>query len=151
MKNNIYTELKKEHDLLRNLMGKILKTTDKDLVERKKLFEEFKNQLLSHSIAEEQTLYAELSNHSNTKKQVKHGLAEHKETEGLLKELSVDIDDNNNKWLSKFEELSEELDHHIEEEEEDLFDLAKENLSENEEQELEHKFKKSKQKIKNAL
>lgn len=77
---------------------------------------------------------------------VEHGIEEHEEAKGLLKELDK-MDTGNSQWMPKFKELKDSVEHHVEEEEEKLFPKTKKTLSDNEEKEAAQNIEKEKSKM----
>jgi len=139
---DIYERLKMDHDKQRDLMDKIMQTHGNS-EERKALFDEFKLEAESHANAEEQTFYAALIDDHETQEQTRHSVSEHKEASDLIDELS-DMDMSSPNWIRKFEKLCEELTHHVDEEEEDVFPMAKEVISDKGAKNMAKEFEKRK-------
>ncbi len=139
---DIYERIKIDHDLQREMMDKIMETHG-DSDERRRLFSEFKLEADSHANAEEQTFYADLIDHHDSQEQTRHSVAEHKETCDLLDELD-EMDMSSAGWIKKFETLKHDLTHHIDEEEEDVFPMAKKLISGKEAEEMAKEFEKRK-------
>lgn len=140
---DIYQRLTMDHDKQRELMDKIMETHG-DSPERKKLFEEFKLEAESHANAEEQTFYAALIDDHDTQEQTRHSVSEHKEASDLIEELD-EMDMSSPGWIRKFEKLKEELTHHVDEEEEDVFDMAKKVISKDEAVKMAKEFEERKE------
>lgn len=119
----IYERLQKDHETQKNLAEKIMKTSG-DTDTRQRLFEEFKTEVESHAAAEEQIFYAALMETPEGQEQARHSVAEHEEAANLLEELT-ELHMGSGGWIHKFEKLKKELVHHIEEEEREVFPLAK--------------------------
>lgn len=141
---NIYDRLIVDHEKQRDLMEKIMETHG-DSEDRRKLFEEFKLEAESHANAEEQTFYAALIDHHDTQEQTRHSISEHKETDDLIQELS-DMDMSSAGWIQKFEKLKHDLTHHVDEEEEDVFPMAKKIISKSEAEKMAKDFENRKAK-----
>ena len=124
---NIYERLIKDHDKQRDIMNKLGKTTG-DSLERRTLFEALKLEAESHANAEEQVFYAALIEDPETQEQTRHSIAEHKETSDLVQELE-EKDMSSSGWIQTFEKLKHDLEHHIDEEEKDVFKVAKDIIS----------------------
>ncbi|MEX1034321.1 MAG: hemerythrin domain-containing protein [Sneathiella sp.] len=140
---NIYERLIQEHDNQKKLAKQIMETTG-DSPERHQLFTQFKTEAVAHANAEEQTLYADLIERPESQEQIRHSISEHKEADDLITELA-EMDMSSSEWIQKFEKLKDDLEHHIDEEEEDVFDLAKNLLSKEEANELTLQFDERKQ------
>jgi iron-sulfur cluster repair protein YtfE (RIC family) len=140
---DIYERLIKDHDKQKNLANQIMETSGNS-DERRRLFEQFKAEAVSHANAEEQTLYAVLIEDPNSQEQARHSVSEHQGADELINELS-DMDMSSAGWIQKFEKLIDELEHHIEEEEQDVFKLAKDLVSGADATEMSRMFDKRKQ------
>lgn len=121
---DIYERLTQDHDEHRKLAKNIMATSG-DSKERRQLWNKFKPEAVAHANAEEQTLYAALIEDPDTQEQARHSVSEHKEADDLIEELSA-MDMSSAGWIQKFEKLKKELEHHMDEEERDVFIDAKE-------------------------
>lgn len=134
----IYEVIKQDHERHRDLLARIDETSG-DTAVRRRLFEEFRRELTAHANAEEQTLYAVLLENPKSQEQARHGIAEHKRGDDVLAELN-DLDFDNPGWLARFRKLRHEVEHHMEEEEEDVFASARDVLDDARAIELARKF-----------
>lgn len=135
---NIYERIKQDHEKHRSLMDKIADTSG-DTEERRKWFRELMVDVKGHANAEEQAFYAILMEKQDSQDQARHSVAEHKETNDLFGELE-EMEMSNPHWLPKFKELQHDLEHHMEEEEDDVFPMAKELIDDKRAIELTGKF-----------
>lgn len=119
---DIYTRLKKDHDQHRKLLEQI-SNTEGDSPERRKLFDQFKIEVTAHANAEEQTLYAYMLENPDLQDEGRHSVAEHKEIDEILEELA-EMDMSSSGWLNRFKTLRHDYEHHIDEEEEEIFPAA---------------------------
>ena len=119
---DIFSILKSDHDLHRAMLAKIAATTGHD-DERRDLFEAFRIEVTAHAAAEEQSLYANMLADPDLQEEGRHSVAEHKEIDDMLGELQK-MDADEDAWLTQFEELRHRYEHHIDEEEEDMFPAA---------------------------
>ncbi len=124
----IFDLLKKDHDKHRKLLKQIAETQG-DSEDRRELFTQFREEVTAHAAAEEESLYAEMLARPELQEDGRHSVAEHKELDDLLAELA-DTDMSSPGWLQKFKTLRHEYEHHIEEEEEDMFPAADEEFEE---------------------
>jgi len=130
----IFDQLKTEHEELKDLLEK---GESCEAGERKDVLSEIEKNLVPHARGEEKTLYAKLLNASKASKQesentlTNEAYEEHRVAEELLKELK-NMNAREQKWAGLFKVFKENIEHHIEEEEEDLFAAAKELLNEEE-------------------
>ncbi|MEP7316591.1 MAG: hemerythrin domain-containing protein [Sphingomicrobium sp.] len=128
MANDIFERLKEDHDKHRQLIEAVKETTG-DSDERKSLFDEFKTDSMAHAAAEEGTLYVAMMGDPEIRQDAQHSVKEHAELGMLFVELS-EMDMASSGWLNKFNKLAEEYIHHIDEEEEEKFPKAREELGE---------------------
>lgn len=123
----IFKLLKEDHDKHRDLLKKIAET-EGDSSDRRSLYSQFREEVTAHANAEEQSLYAEMLGRPELQEDGRHSVAEHKELDDLMAELA-DVDMSSPGWLQKFKHLRHEYEHHIEEEEEDMFPTADEEFA----------------------
>jgi len=121
---NIYEALKKDHIEVLDLMDELIALKDDDDY-REVLVQQISDALIPHSRAEESVFYNTLRAVDAPKKEVFHGFKEHMEAETLLKTLQAK-DKLNMEWKSVAKKLKDALSHHINEEETEIFSIAKE-------------------------
>lgn len=138
----IFDRLKQDHDAHRQLLNKL--TDAKGEADRRaELFEQFRVEVTAHAAAEEETLYATMLSRPDLREDAQHSVSEHKEIDDYLEELEgLKIDGV--AWNRKFEEMKKRYLHHIDEEEEEMFPDAAEELTADEEQKLAAIFAKRK-------
>lgn len=138
----IYADLKKDHDRHRKLLDEI-EATSRGGDERRALFDELRKELQAHAAAEEQALYALMLANPDLRDEARHSVAEHKEIDDLLGEL-VEIEPNDIGWINKFREMRYRYEHHIDEEEEEMFPAAADELSTSDEDKAARVFEERK-------
>ncbi len=121
---DIIKVLKAEHEPLKKLI-KIMKDTEKSPTERSKALEEFGPLLTVHAKAEERVLYEFLKNEVDMPEEGYEGGIEHGLAEQMLDEAKNE--DDKNIWSAKVKILAELVEHHIEEEEGEIFPEFKKN------------------------
>ncbi len=124
---DIYIRLTADHEHQRDLFERIT-DTEGDTRARKNLWRQIKVELEAHASAEEQTFYAELMSRPEGSDKARHSVAEHKEAADLIKELD-DIDMSSPAWLKKLKHLKDRVEHHVDEEEKEVFPAAKKLIS----------------------
>jgi hemerythrin superfamily protein len=139
MATDIFELLQKDHREVQSMMGKIADGNGR----RRELFAKFKTELIAHSKCEEREFYAALEGREEISEKIEHSYEEHAEVEEGLQELSEMADDNE-EWSDKFSELRQDLEHHIKEEESELFPKARKLLGE-EAEEIGRRFQDAKQ------
>ncbi len=149
---NIYTVLRQEHEVVKDLLMKLCDTTERAEKSREELYQELLRELDSHAKAEQNTLYARLDEEEVM--EWKHLLAEAKEeharVEQLLQELG-EMDKTTIEWTAKITVLKEQVEHHVKEEEEKMFKKAREVLKDGEAERLAEAFLAQKQEILSRL
>lgn len=130
---SIFACLKEDHKEIKRLCKAITDEDSGATATAKSKFEQLRVLLLSHAKAEERAFYAPLKklavadDNEDLNDIVLEGYEEHHVADFLMKELTH-LDPSNERWMAKMEVLKEALEHHIEEEEEDMFKDAKDEL-----------------------
>ncbi len=109
---NIFEAIEAHHDQLRNLFEKALSDPS--------AFDELNKHLRVHHENEEQILLAALAGEKKLRDEALESIEEHRVIEMMLINLK-DFPKDNERWRIKLEILQEFTEHHLEEEEEDLF------------------------------
>ena len=121
---NAITMLLDDHVKMRKLMTELESTTERGLKIRAELFSTIKGELTIHEIIEEEIFYPELKAHPKAKDIVLEGYQEHHVVDLVMKELEeCPVDDES--WGAKAKVMVENVRHHMEEEEGDMFDQAR--------------------------
>lgn len=128
---DIFTRIKTDHDTIRSLLDK----TEKANGSGRAVFEELQRELWAHSKVEEGVFYASLKKAKEAKSETVEGLNEHHLINGLLDELNA-MKTTDSGWKEKLQVLGELVRHHLDEEEEELFEEAKEVLDDDRAAEL---------------
>ena len=121
---NALTLLMTDHKLLKSLLDKADDTTERGVKTRKELLDRITSELRMHEEIEEKILYPALKEHKKAKEIVLEGYQEHHVADVLIEELhATDVSDE--RWGAKMAVLKEGIEHHIEEEEGDMFPKAR--------------------------
>ena len=120
---SIYDAIKEDHDTHRALLAKIADTTG-DSPTRQDAWDSFYQDVKSHAAAEEETFYSKLISETWGQDAARHSVHEHKQLDDLMEELN-ETDMSSSGWLNKFKSLRHDYEHHIDEEEDDVFARAK--------------------------
>jgi iron-sulfur cluster repair protein YtfE (RIC family) len=114
--------LKQEHDKAKHMFGQILEAGGE---QRGQLWKKLQPELKVHEQMEETALYGPVARDARSDDQeLKEWETHHREEVGELESLIQEIDDLDpaeEAWAEKLEEVRETLEHHIEEEEEDIW------------------------------
>ena len=140
----IYADLKADHDRHRDLLQRIDAASGD---ERAELFEEFRVEVSAHAAAEEEALYATMLANPDLRDEARHSVSEHKEIDDYLGEIAK-LDPTSNEWNQRFAEMRHRYEHHIDEEEEEMFPAAEKELSDARKKDLIKIFEKEKPKEK---
>jgi hemerythrin-like domain-containing protein len=136
----IFDELVKDHETQRTIADQILQTQG-DSTKRKQLWETLKKELTAHEESEERNFYIPLMQVDQSQEQARHSVAEHNEMDELVDKLD-ETDMSTSAWLIYFKDLHEKINHHLDEEEEEVFDLAKKVLNDQEIERLGREYRK---------
>ncbi len=121
---NAITLLTEDHDKMKKLLSELETTTERGVKTRAELFSTIKGELTIHEIIEEEIFYPELKAHPKAKDIVLEGFEEHHVVDLLMSELeSLDVTDET--WGPKALVMKENIEHHIEEEEGEMFKTAR--------------------------
>jgi len=124
---NIFEALREDHDKQRTLL-KVLTQTEGDSTGRKEVFERTKTALQLHAAAEERCFYVPLMGADLTQEKARHSIAEHHEIDELIETLET-TDFSSPGWLTHAKTLQEVVSHHLDEEEQEVFQLGGKVLS----------------------
>ncbi len=120
--------LKEDHQKVKKLLAELETTTERGVKTRSELFATIKGELTVHEIIEEEIFYPELKAHPKAKDIVLEGYQEHHVVDVLMSELeSLDVSDET--WGAKAKVMKENIEHHIEEEEGEMFKQARQVFS----------------------
>ncbi len=121
---NAISLLLEDHQKMRKLLDELESTTERGLKIRAELFSTIKGELTIHEIIEEEIFYPELKAHLKAKDIVLEGYQEHHVVDLIMKELEeTPVDDES--WGAKAKVMKENVEHHMEEEEGEMFKQAR--------------------------
>jgi iron-sulfur cluster repair protein YtfE (RIC family) len=127
--------LKDDHDKVKAMLGKLDATTERAEKTRTEMLQTLKSELTVHETIEEEILYPALKEFAKTKDIALEGYEEHHVVDGIMAELeTTPVDDET--WGAKLTVMKENLEHHIEEEEGEMFPKARKVMDEEELAEL---------------
>jgi hemerythrin-like domain-containing protein len=136
--------LKEDHDRVRKLLDEGEATTERAEKGRTELFTKLKTELEIHERIEEEVFYPALKAHPKARELALEGYEEHHVVDQILSELEQ-TDPTDEQWTAKFKVAKENLEHHIEEEEGDMFKAARSAFSKEELEELGARMQELKQ------
>lgn len=142
----IYEALKNDHDKVKDLLNELMEIPDGISRRRHELIEKIRDELVPHSRAEESVFYNSLRSIDAAKDLVMHGYSEHMEIEAFLRTLQakdkVDAD-----WRKTAAKLKASLEHHIDEEEGRIFNVAQQLFTEGEAEMMAEAFEQLKPEV----
>jgi len=138
----IFADLKADHDRHREMLARLAQA---DCPGRAELFEHLRVEISAHAAAEEESLYATMLANPDLRDDARHSVAEHKEIDDYLGEL-LKLDPASSEWTAKFGEMRHRYEHHIDEEEEEMFPAAAKDLPQAEQDRLARVFETRKPK-----
>jgi hemerythrin-like domain-containing protein len=149
MTHEFLETLKTDHEEVKGMLEK-LSEGPKTAKARESLFTKLKKELIPHMKGEEKHFYSVLAEKKQARMQSMEALEEHHVAEVVLKELDK-LPKGAENWGAKLKVFKELLEHHIEEEEGEVFETAEEELDEDMLDQIMESFQKEKEKIKNKL
>ncbi|WP_299031183.1 hemerythrin domain-containing protein [uncultured Sulfitobacter sp.] len=125
---SIYDAIKTDHDTHRDLLAKLADTSG-DSDTRRQAWQTFYNDVKSHAAAEEETFYSKLISETWGQDAARHSVHEHQQLDELMEELN-ETDMSSPAWLTRFKTLKHDYEHHMDEEEQEVFERAKKVIGE---------------------
>jgi hemerythrin superfamily protein len=113
-------------------------------------FNQIYQELNLHTEAEEQVFYPALRECEGTEDLLKEAAQEHAQAKALLEEMKS-ISPASEEFKAKIRQLNDAVQHHVEEEESEVFDTARECMNGEQLQELGDEFEQAKNKIKHEI
>ena len=147
---DIFKEIKKEHDEFRKITDEINETTYRAIKTRETKFKKFFINITAHHESEEVVLVPKLKENKETREMGLEILEEHHVLERLLDELkNLPVDDET--WIIKFGVMKEIMEHHLEEEEEEISKEAHKQFDQETLDKMGEEFEKEEKKQKEKL
>ncbi|WP_202109603.1 hemerythrin domain-containing protein [Bordetella sp. 02P26C-1] len=148
-KLNIYEALRVSHEVQRTLCRRLVRSPV-DETRRRDLYRELKLELAAHAAAEERFLYAPMLMDDMGLNSSRHALAEHHEIDECVEKLGK-LEPEGEAWLTQAKKLSEEVHHHLREEEKKFFQVSGKILKAGQKEELALKYLKDYERMKLEL
>jgi iron-sulfur cluster repair protein YtfE (RIC family) len=146
---DVFELLKGDHEKVSGILEKIDQTTERGLKTREELFSQLKSELDLHAQVEEQFFYPALEEADETREITLEAYEEHDLVKQLLRELESESKDDE-QWTAKFTVLKENVEHHVEEEEGELFKKARKVLGKEQSEEIGTRIQEAKRQSKAA-
>ena len=142
---NAFTLLKADHKKVAGILEKIDATTERGVKTREELFTQLKSELDVHAHIEETIFYPAIEDAEETRDITLEAFEEHRIVKQLLGELET-MDKGDEQWTARFTVLKENIEHHVEEEEGEMFPKAKKVLGDEEAEALGTRLEEAKSK-----
>ena len=121
---NAITMLTDDHRAVQRLLDELETTTERGIKIRTELYDRIKEMLTVHETIEEEIFYPALREHPKAKDLVLEAYEEHDVVDSIMSQLgALPVDDET--WGAKATVMIENLRHHIEEEEKEMFPTAR--------------------------
>ena len=147
---NAFALLKEDHKKVAGILEKLDATTERGVKTREELFTQLKTELDIHTEIEETIFYPVLEEHDETRDITLEGIEEHRIVKELLAELDAMAKDDE-VWTAKMTVLKENVEHHVKEEEGEMFPRARQALTKDEIETLGTRLEAAKKKQKAAV
>jgi hypothetical protein len=138
--------LKEDHDKVKKLLEDLDSTTERGVKTREQLFNKIRQELEIHEAIEEEIFYPALKDHPKTKELTLEAYEEHHVVDLVMAEIEA-IPFDQETWGAKFTVMKENVEHHIEEEEGEMFKQAKQVFDGDELSQLGESMAKRKQEL----
>jgi len=123
--------LKEDHKKVKKMLKELEATSEREAGKRTKLFAEIERELKLHELVEEEIVYPAFREQSKLKDIVLEGYEEHHVVDLIMGEISAEpVTDET--WAAKVKVMQENVEHHVEEEEEKMFPQARKLFEEEE-------------------
>lgn len=116
--------LKQDHEDVKNILSQLDDTTERATKTRTTLFEKVKRELMIHETIEEEILYPAFQEQAKLKDIVLESYQEHHLVDLVMGELTG-LTPEDEQWGAKLSVMKENVEHHIEEEEGEMFKKAR--------------------------
>lgn len=130
--------LKDDHNKVRKLLNQLTETTDRALTKRKELLDKIEQELSIHTQIEEEIFYPAFHKAGRKKheKLFYEAQEEHRAVGAMLLPNIMETKPDSNQFSGRAKVLKEVVEHHANDEEEEMFPMAEELFSSDELQEL---------------
>ena len=143
MKSDPFKLLKEDHKTVAKIFKEIEDAGERATKTKENLYAKLKSELELHTEIEEQYLYPLLEDIEETKDLTLEAYEEHNVVKTLMAEMEAE-EVGSDTWMAKLKVMQENVEHHVSEEEEELFPESKDVLSEEQMQQLEQNIVEAK-------
>lgn len=143
----VFELLKNDHEKVSGIFEQLEETTERALKTREELFARLQEELEIHAHIEETIFYPVIKQEAETRAITLEGFEEHHVMKVLLSELA-DMPVDTEQWTAKVKVLKESVEHHVGEEEGEMFESASQVLSPEQLEELGARMEEEKKRMK---
>jgi hemerythrin-like domain-containing protein len=146
---NALSLLEEDHKKVKKMLAELDSTTERGVKTREELFTKLKLELEIHESIVEEIFYPALKEHPKAKDIVLEAYEEHNVVDMVMAEIQ-DVAFDDERWGAKLTVMKENLEHHIEEEEGEMFKQARQVFEREELEELGERMESRKQELMSA-
>lgn len=121
---HITEKLHQDHEKVEQIFRKLMESGDGAEKTRRDLCEKLKHELLAHAEFEEAVFYPAVRDRNGVGQQIKEGIQEHNQVKRMLSEIET-MEPTSTDFMEKIEELQQAVQHHVDEEESEIFPAAR--------------------------
>ncbi|BAU48855.1 hemerythrin [Sulfurifustis variabilis] len=132
---DVFKLLKQDHAEVAKLFKKLEESSERAVKTREKTFKELAKELTVHTQVEEEIFYPRLREEESLREIINEAIEEHHVADTLLEEISA-MPTDDEQWEAKLTVLKEVIEHHVEEEEKELFPKAEKLIDKDEAAEM---------------
>ena len=147
---NAFELLKQDHKKVSGIFENLEPTTERGVKTREELFARLKQELDVHARIEEEIFYPAIKEAKETRDITLEAYEEHNVVKQLLAELD-ELPKSDETWGATLKVLKENVEHHVEEEEGEMFTSAREVLSREQIEELGTRMEAAKKEQRKAM
>jgi len=126
------------------VLSMLSELASKGISGREQKYESLKENLMPHLIGEEQALYPRLKEEAEMRDMVLESIEEHGAVKTLLGQLDSASSSEEDSWVAKLKVIQENVDHHISEEEDEIFPRMQQKMSSDELSSLGSRYEEAK-------
>jgi iron-sulfur cluster repair protein YtfE (RIC family) len=139
--------LKHDHETVK----KLFKSIDKSSAKQEELFDQIRTQLEIHTTIEEEIFYPAVAKmqSASAKDEIREARHEHAQVKKILQKMER-MEPDNEKFEASLKELEQDVEHHVHEEETEIFPDARKHMEEDELSELGQQLSARKKELEKA-
>ncbi|NLD72428.1 MAG: hemerythrin domain-containing protein [Chloroflexi bacterium] len=144
---DVFEIIHNDHEAVQKILTDLEETTSRAHQKRKEGLAKFTQEIEPHMLAEEEVFYPQIQDAGKDETEVRQhvieGYDEHRLAKMVLSELQQ-MDTQDEAWAPKLKVLKDLIEHHIEEEESEIFEGAREVLNQNQIDQVTKQFQQAK-------